>query len=134
MSFVETCFQKPYSESVSLLPTTVLYNVYTICIAMPSVQDIQYGLTSYYLPESHCCFSSKFVAFVPFTAHATLTFETELLAVQRPSIPFNLVGTLQLLAWPAAGCLLIYYLYERYQKAPTKKELREERRSRKKKH
>lgn len=67
-------------------------------------------------------------------AGATLTFETELVALEKK--PFDkevIFRTLKFFAIPAAVLYGIYYLYSKYQKLPTKRELKEERRRAKKK-
>ena len=78
---------------------------------------------------------------MPLTADATLTFETELVSVQKQggTDDYNVFGLVQFVAVPAGILLLVYYIYDKYRKAPTKKELKEERRglrssSKKKKH
>ena len=64
-------------------------------------------------------------------ADATLLFETELVSIQKSggasSIDFQ--ALLQLLAVPAVIMYIIYYLYDKYKKEPTKKDLKEEKKS-----
>lgn len=67
------------------------------------------------------------------SAQATLTFETELVALNKKPIEEVILRTLRFLAAPVAVIWAVYYLYNRYQKLPTKRELKEERKRGRKK-
>lgn len=66
-------------------------------------------------------------------AEATLTFETELVALKKKPMDEVIFRTLKFLAAPVAVILAVYYMYSKYQKLPTKRELKEERKRGKKK-
>lgn len=66
-------------------------------------------------------------------AEATLTFETELVSLKKKPIEEVIFKTLRFLAIPVAVIWVVYYLYGKFQKLPTKKELKEEKRRGKKK-
>ena len=65
--------------------------------------------------------------FYVISAEATLTFETELVSLEKKSAEESFFKLLRFFAWPAAIVVAIYYVYDRYKKTPTKKELKEER-------
>ena len=73
----------------------------------------------------HCHFIS---------ADATLTFETELVSLKKRAGEQIIVRVIRFLAVPMAVIISIFYLYDKYKKAPTKKELKGDRRGKKKKH
>ncbi len=56
----------------------------------------------------------------------------ELVGLQKKTLEESVLTLLRFLAWPAAFCVAIYYVYDRYKKAPTKRELKEEMRRGKK--
>jgi len=64
---------------------------------------------------------------------ATLTFDTELVSLKKKPIEEVIFRTLRFLAIPVSVLYVVYYLYGKFQKLPTKKELKEEKRRGKKK-
>lgn len=62
---------------------------------------------------------------------ATLTFETELMSLQKKSFDFPLMQTLQFLSIPAIILYIAYYLYDRYKKEAS--ETKETKKSKKRK-
>jgi hypothetical protein len=63
---------------------------------------------------------------------ATLTFDTELISVKKKPSPDILFRLIRFLLVPAGVLCAVYYVYTRARKAPTKRELREATRRKKK--
>ena len=68
------------------------------------------------------------------SADATLTFETELVSLKKRAVEEVFMRTIRFLAVPVAVVISIYYLYDKYRKAPTKRDLKGDKRGKKKKH
>jgi len=66
-------------------------------------------------------------------ADATLTFETELVSINKKPAPDILFRVLRILVIPFCVVCAIYYVYTKVRKAPTKREIRESTRRGKKK-
>ena len=65
------------------------------------------------------------------TENAVLTFDTELISLQKKPFNFDIMATLQVLSVPALIIYVIYYLYDRYKKETS--ETKELKKSKKKK-
>lgn len=79
-------------------------------------------------------YNSHIDYFPSFLADATLTFETELVSLKKRAVEEIFVRTIRFLAVPVAVVISVYYLYDKYKKSPTKKDLKEERKGKKKRH
>ncbi|XP_078615045.1 uncharacterized protein LOC144884073 [Branchiostoma floridae x Branchiostoma japonicum] len=64
---------------------------------------------------------------------ATLTFDTELVTIDRVSSADTVLSFLSFAAVPLAVLGFVYYLYNKASTAPTKKDLKEERKNKKRK-
>ncbi|XP_078695743.1 uncharacterized protein LOC144924483 [Branchiostoma floridae x Branchiostoma belcheri] len=64
---------------------------------------------------------------------ATLTFDTELVNIERVSSADSVVSFLSFAAAPLAILGFVYYLYNKASTAPTKRELKEEKKNKKRK-
>lgn len=51
---------------------------------------------------------------------ATLTFETELVNINKQAFEYDVIGFLQFLSLPVAVCVIVYYMYDRYRKEQVK--------------
>ena len=63
------------------------------------------------------------ICFVPYSADATLIFETELIGLEKPeeSLSHRIMKLVRFLIPPAIVVLLIYYMWEKSSKNPSGK-------------